>query len=163
MDPVEEITRRNRWVFHRYAESAETLSHADLTAETRGSYGSIRETMDHVIAALNVWEKRLRGETPLSVEFEGVDPAAGLTEMRAEMDRLTDDVLKVVRDPAVDRDRDLNYRNSRGEEHHFTVGEILMHVGLHGSDHLAQVAVLLTQAGVQPETSDFLNFVDEER
>ncbi len=45
------------------------------------------------------------------------------------------------------------YRTTAGTAMQHPVGEILPHVSLHTSNHLAQVATLLTQAGVEPPRS----------
>ncbi len=51
------------------------------------------------------------------------------------------------------------YTNSAGASFRSRVGDILLHVCLHGSYHRGQVAALVRQAGGSPAPTDFIAFV----
>jgi uncharacterized damage-inducible protein DinB len=55
----------------------------------------------------------------------------------------------------------LTYRNFKGTEFRTPVGEILMHVAMHGAYHRGQVAKALRAEGHAPADTDFITFVRE--
>ena len=50
------------------------------------------------------------------------------------------------------------YRNFKGTEFHTPVGEILMHVALHGTYHRGQIAIAMREEGGMPVDTDFITF-----
>lgn len=151
---------RNQWNLDRLCHAAERLDAATLAAAARGSYGSIHVTLVHVVAALDVWLRRLHGESPTQLLSVAQLPRPAVCAAHAAI--LTHsyiDLLGHVDDGALMRT--VAYTNTAGEPHQLLAREILLHVLTHTSDHLAQVATLLTQAGVEPPDLDFAAWVQQ--
>jgi uncharacterized damage-inducible protein DinB len=59
------------------------------------------------------------------------------------------------------RDADPNstveYRNSKGETRLSQIGDIFLHVPMHGSYHRGQIATVLRAAGEEPPYTDFIH------
>ena len=55
----------------------------------------------------------------------------------------------------------VTYRNYKGKEFHTPVGDILMHVALHGTYHRGQIAIAMRGEGGLPVDTDFITFVRE--
>jgi uncharacterized damage-inducible protein DinB len=55
--------------------------------------------------------------------------------------------------------RVVSYRTTAGGGEEYLMGEILLHISLHASNDLAQVATLLTLAGVEPSPVDHIAWV----
>jgi uncharacterized damage-inducible protein DinB len=53
----------------------------------------------------------------------------------------------------------VTYVNSAGREFDTVVGDILLHVALHGQYHRGKVTLMLRQAGLTPAPTDFIAFV----
>jgi len=53
----------------------------------------------------------------------------------------------------------VTYRNFKGTEFHTPIGEILMHVALHGTYHRGQIAIAMRAEGGIPVDTDFITFV----
>jgi prolyl-tRNA editing enzyme YbaK/EbsC (Cys-tRNA(Pro) deacylase)/uncharacterized damage-inducible protein DinB len=159
---LEAFAERNHWNFERLAGAAAGLDPVRLAAEARGSYGSIFATLVHVVAALDLWLRRLHGESPARA-LDATD-LPGMAACAAHMTTLTRTYAALLEhlDGAA-LGRRVEYRNTAGETRHMLAGEILLQVMTHTSDHLAQVATLLTQAGVEPPGLDFVEWVLEHR
>lgn len=135
-----------RWADRR---SLEALRRADrLPAPAVEIYA-------HVLGAEHVWLARLRQE-PATV---AVWPSLDLEECA----RLADEnvrgfeALLASLSPG-EVSREVPYTNSAGQAFRSTVGDILVHVALHGSYHRGQVALLLRQDGAEPEPTDYIAF-----
>lgn len=110
----------------------------------------------HVLGAEHTWLSRLRGE-PARVAIWptlDVEECAALARENADgfdafLDSLGPDDLA----------REVEYRNSAGDLFHTRIGDILLHVALHGSYHRGQVAMALRQGGAVPLPTDYIVFV----
>lgn len=110
----------------------------------------------HVLGAEHVWLARLeqRQRTVPVWPVMTVDECAQLARenreaFRAYFNRLTSDDLR----------RFVHYRNSAGDEFDNAIEDILMHVAMHGSYHRGQVALLVRDAGAEPQPTDCIAFV----
>ena len=54
--------------------------------------------------------------------------------------------------------RNVHYTNSAGLEFDSTVGDILLHVALHGAYHRGQIALLVRAGGSAPAPTDYIQF-----
>lgn len=149
---------RNRWLVERFIDTAAMLSPEVLTGERSGSRGTIEETLVHVVAAMDVWRRRLDGESPTSML--GLDDLPDLEACRHRFSEVTDSYLDLVsRLSPGELGEKIDYRNTRGDEFSMNRDHILLHVLTHTSDHLAQVSVFLTQSGASPGEMDFMLYV----
>lgn len=55
----------------------------------------------------------------------------------------------------------VSYRNTSGTPWETPLGEILLHVAMHGSYHRGQVALILRGGGLEPVNTDYIRFVRE--
>ncbi|MGH7501674.1 MAG: DinB family protein [Longimicrobiales bacterium] len=112
-------------------------------------------TFAHVIAAQRLWLSRLEGEPPgvaVWPSFELGACAALMHETHVALEayaRGLDDAAP---------GRTVHYRNSAGVEFDSKIDDILMHVMLHSAYHRGQVAMLLRNAGEEPEPTDYIAF-----
>jgi uncharacterized damage-inducible protein DinB len=53
----------------------------------------------------------------------------------------------------------VEYKNTKGEPWTSTVGEIMMHVTMHGAYHRGQIATLLRDSGNEPAYTDYIHAV----
>src|SRR5690606_13353796 len=56
-------------------------------------------------------------------------------------------------------DREIAYRNSAGQAFVTRLGDILLHVFLHGAYHRGQVSLMVRRSGGEPVPTDFIQFV----
>jgi uncharacterized damage-inducible protein DinB len=114
------------------------------------------EIMAHILGATHVWLTRLQGR-PRSV---AVWPTLSVEECAALAPELRDAYRRYL--DALDEEaleRSVHYRNSAGDEYDSKIGDILLHVLLHGAYHRGQVALLVRAAGEEPAPTDYIAFV----
>lgn len=110
----------------------------------------------HVLAAQELWLSRLEGrDASVSVwpdlsadacEALGRNVASGYAELLRDLTPAA--LVEGVR-----------YTNSAGSTFTTPVGDILLHVVLHGQYHRGKVNLLLRRMGAQPVPTDYIGFV----
>jgi uncharacterized damage-inducible protein DinB len=145
----------NAWVMENMVEVSRQLTPEELDRDRRGAYGSILVTLAHVVGAHQVWLARLDGDSPTTLP--GVSEMPTLDDIRAAYRDVSNAYReRLARLTPEEAARIVSYRTTAGAIEEHPVGEILLHVSLHTSNHLAQVATLLTQAGVEPPQVDYM-------
>lgn len=151
----------NYWANRKLFSVIAQLSTAQFTQSVAGSYGSIRNTLVHMLSAERGWLDRCGGpprgprlnpdDYPTA---EAVISAWKQTEdcMRAFLGGLDDDDL--VRNIEFAIDGIITKRS-------MPLGELLHHTGIHAVHHRGQVALLLRQLGVVPGNFDILFYYVE--
>lgn len=110
----------------------------------------------HVLGAEHVWLSRLE-QRQRTVE---VWPTGDLARCRTLARENADGFRAYVERLAPgDLRRSVHYRNSAGQEFDSAIEDILLHVALHGNYHRGQVTMLVRDAGLEPEPTDFIAFV----
>lgn len=121
-----------------------------------------RETarlLAHLIAAERVWLLRaMRGDAasvPIWPDWSLGEVVRAARETRAGYEQLLEEVTED------ELRRVVEYRNSKGTEFHTELGDILIHVAMHGSYHRGQIAAAVRRGGGEPVNTDFITFVRE--
>jgi uncharacterized damage-inducible protein DinB len=142
---------RRLWAHAAWADTAllEALRDEAGTADAR------RE-LAHVVGAEEVWLARLEGRAPRSAVWPDAASSAIEEQVRATH-RGYATYLSALQDQ--DLGASVTYTNSAGQTFENTVGDILLHVGLHGQYHRGKINLLLRQCGRQPAPVDFIAFV----
>lgn len=128
-----------------------------LALETsRGEPVRALALFNHVLGAEAEWLARLE-QRPCDV---AIWPSFDLAQCRAIAARNRDQYAAYLsRLSSADLDRRIRYRNSRGAEFESRIEDILIHVALHGAYHRGQVALLVRDAGEEPNATDYIAFV----
>jgi uncharacterized damage-inducible protein DinB len=138
------------------------LTPEQFTQAVAGSYGSIRNTLVHVLSAEWGWLSRsggpargpaLKPEDYPTVEALGETWSRVEGYMRAFLSTLTDEDLA----------RNIEFPNPRGEKRSMGLGEMLHQAAIHGVHHRGQVALLLRSLGQVPGNFDILLYYAEKR
>ena len=83
-----------------------------------------------------------------------LEDAAALARRNAE--EITALVASVTED---DLAREIEYRNSAGQQFRTRLEDILLHVALHGSYHRGQVSLVIRAGGGEPAPTDYIAFI----
>jgi len=124
---------------------------------------ALRE-LAHLVATEEVWlarlERRERRYPVWPKIRDGVSPPAALAEIGVLVDR-THLACERFLDALGEDDLGvrIDYVTSAGDAFVNTVGEILVHVALHGQYHRGKVNLLLRKAGLDPAPTDFIAYV----
>lgn len=123
-----------------------------VAGQSGSSPEAVREAA-HVFGAEEIWLARIEGRQPRAVVW----PEVGVGDLTELMETThTTGRLLLARLVEEDLDRPVHYTNSAGTEFTSTVGDILVHVALHGQYHRGKVNLLLRQAGLEPAPVDYI-------
>ena len=151
--PIDEAFPHHVWATQRLIDRCIELSPEQLEAAVPGTYGSMLETMRHLVGADTYYLAHLTGDPAREIDSDRLD----LGELRAEMEadeRTWIQLLAQDLDPdAVVRDVD-----EEGYERDATIGIRLSQAIHHGTDHRSQICTALTTLGVEPPIIDVWEF-----
>lgn len=142
-----QLVQYHQWANHRFLPILQHLTPEQWEETHPSSFNSIRRTVLHLWDAEQLWLKRMQGESPLgwpSAGFTG-DGAALVKSWKATTQALVDFVVDSGEDTLA---KVITYQNTRGDQYHQPVFEILLHVINHATYHRGQLITLLRQAGV---------------
>jgi uncharacterized damage-inducible protein DinB len=164
----------NQWMNGRLYEATATLPEA-VRREDRGAFfGSIENTLNHLLVADTLWLKRFAVHpacidslapitqlpTPPALDAPVRETFAELHFHRLWLDQQIVDWCGDLRD--ADLDYLLSYRNSKGVAARRRFGSLLTHFFNHQTHHRGQVTTLLSQAGVDVGVTDLLVRIPDE-
>jgi uncharacterized damage-inducible protein DinB len=137
------------WATVRLIDACASLTPEQLASAVPGTYGSIIETMRHLVESDSWYLSFFTDEGIARVDG---DPEAGLDRLRdaiATNGALWHAVLAAGQDP----DREVEEIND-GWRYRTAVGVRLAQVVHHGTDHRSQICTALTALGIEPPEID---------
>ena len=145
------------WATLRLIDTCLSLSPEQLGSSAPGTYGSILETMRHLVGADSSYLFALTGGRVAAIDEDRMD----LRELRAAMEGngvAWSSLLGQDLDPdlVVVRHRD------DGSESHAPLGIRLAQALHHGSDHRSQICTVLTTLGMEPPGIDVWDFAEQD-
>ena len=150
MEMIEAV--RRLWEHARWADSKllEVLrTHADRAPQALHEYA-------HILGVEEVWLARIERRSRRAAVW----PAVSLAEVESLFEKTHaayETALAGLKD--ADLDGAVTYTNSAGQTFTNSVGDILLHVALHGQYHRGKVNLLLRQVGCPPVPTDHIAFV----
>jgi uncharacterized damage-inducible protein DinB len=145
-----ELFKHNAWANERLLEACVTLEPAQLALTVPGTYGSIRETLVHLLAAqerfLALLGQSLDGP-PLSEQGD----RAALDELR---DRAKESGKRLVLVAQRSGNTGVVQGVWRGEPFTIPVSILLTQALTHATEHRAQVATIMGAHGIRPPALD---------
>lgn len=136
------------WARDRVLDAVSLLDGVQYAQPVGGSFGSIRDTLNHTFGAEVLWLRRWHGESPTSFPGSMPDTVASL---RAAWKRQEAELRTFVR--ALDDQglqRVIAYRNLAGVAGESAMWEMIAHVVNHATYHRGQVTTMLRQLGAAP-------------
>ena len=152
-----ELFKHNAWANERLFDACAGLSDAQLDATLDGTFGSIRDTLMHIVGAQERYVVALAETGPVSVVRER-EPFPGVAELRdaarASGEALVELAAQALSGASVTT-------TWRGEGYTLPAWLVLLQAINHATEHRAQVAAILTQQGVQPPGMDGWTYHEE--
>ena len=142
----------NRKIFAVLAE----LTSEQFTQDIAGSYGSVRNTMVHILSAEWGWLDRCGGHPRgPALKPEDYPTAESLTQAWTAVEAHVRAFLAFLTD--ADLERTIEFKMPRGDQTHvMRLGDLMQHGATHGVHHRGQVALLLRVLGRVPGNFDLL-------
>jgi uncharacterized damage-inducible protein DinB len=145
------------WATLRLLDACLPLSPEQLATAVPGTYGSIHETMRHLIGGDSSYLFVLTGGRIAEIDEDRMD----LPELRAAIDGNGAAWASLL---ALDLDPDsvvVRHRDD-GIESHAPMGIRLAQALHHGTDHRSQICTALTTLGVEPPAIDVWDFAAQD-
>jgi len=150
---LEDAFAHHVWATLTLIDACLPLTPDQLGASAPGTYGSVLDTMRHLVGADASYLAVLTDGRVLRIDEEGMDLAA----LRAEMERHAPAWSSLLaEDP--DPDAMLARRRPDGSEVHATVGIRVAQALHHGHDHRSQICTTLTTLGIEPPAIDVWDY-----
>lgn len=146
------------WATNLILEQVEKISHGAFIEERTLSWKSIRGTLVHMLSAEYTWRQRCQYHNSPRPLPESDYPTLGIlnahwsedqSAMRTYLRSLHDDDLQAM----------IDYRTSAGILYSTPLWQILTHVIMHGMQHRAELAHILTELGYSPGDIDFIAYL----
>lgn len=149
------------WATRKLMAVVSRLSAEEFARPVAGSYGSVRNTLVHVLSAEWGWLDRCGGHPRgPALKAEDFPTAQSLVETWTKVEGWMRAFLAGMKDDALDRQ--VAFKTAAGEARSMPLGELLQHGANHGAHHRGQVALLLRLLGHAPGNFDLLLY-DAER
>jgi uncharacterized damage-inducible protein DinB len=149
----------NYWANKKLFGVISQLTPEQFTGEVAGGYGSVRNTIVHIMSAEWGWLDRAggpkRGDKLKAEDFPTLE---SVVRMWGRVEGLMREFLAGLTDE--DLSRNLEYTLG-GPTQSLPVGDMLHHAAIHAIHHRGQVALLLRTLGYVPGNFDFVLFLEE--
>ena len=145
------------WATLRLLDACLALGPEQLETTVPGTYGSIIDTMRHLVGGDCGYLFTLTGGRLREIEEEQMDLAA----LRAQMAANGPEWAALVAE-AGDPDLDVVRHRDDGTDSHAPLGIRLAQALHHGTDHRSQVSTALTALGVEPPSINVWNFAEKD-
>jgi len=150
----------NSWANHRSVDSCAALTADQFVKNLGSSFGSVRDTLAHIMHGEWVWLERFEGRSPST--FPAADPYGNLDSLRARWAEIERNLLAFVAGlKQADIDRVFEYKTINYGVYKNPMGQSLQHLVNHGTYHRGQIATMLRQLGVKPTATDLIHFYRE--
>lgn len=144
-----EFMRYNNWANRLVLEACQKLSEDQLTASTPGAYGTIRDTLTHLIRAEASYLKRLTGSRPEpEFDWDGKPSVARMAEYAA---RVGEALLT-----AAEQSRPTDVIQQQWDERQVRYRSLALFIQIidHGIEHRTNVTTILNQGLQTPPEVD---------
>lgn len=144
-DSLTTIFRHHRWANLRLLEACSALTPEQLATTLTGTYGSIRDTLEHIVSAERSYLARIStGQGyPRTPDAPPMTVAEMTEAARATGDGLIEWAPRVQPEDAVQV-------NWQGAPRAIPNTILLTQAINHATEHRAQVTAMLTQVGIEP-------------
>src|SRR5262245_24569731 len=161
-DYFRRFARYNRWANARVYAACAGLSTEDYRAQRPAFFGSIHNTLNHILVADRVWLGRFEGKPSGIKRLDEIlyDDLVALHRAREAEDARILALADGLSDAA--GAGMLAYRNMAGEEKATPLGWTLAHFFNHQTHHRGQVHGMLSGTPVAPPSLDLIYFIPED-
>lgn len=157
------MARFNAWVNERVYDAVAGLPDDDYRADRKAFFGSIHNTLNHLLVVDRLWTGRIEGVDRGARSLDQIlhDDFASLRAARREEDERL--VALVDRLSDAELAAPVRYRRILGDGPQETrCDHILVTLFNHQTHHRGQVHAMLTQAGVVTPPLDVIFFLEEQ-
>lgn len=150
---IAEFMRYNNWANQEVLSYCEKLNAGELDATTPGTYGTIRDTLEHIVRGEATYLKRLSGEqVTLLFQWQDKPTIAAMREYAANVgETLLNAFLKAGPTQMVREQQD-------GETFEYQAIVLMIQTINHGVEHRTNITTTLVQQNLKPPEVDGWNY-----
>jgi uncharacterized damage-inducible protein DinB len=157
---IQQLFAYNAWANQRTIAGCESISNEQFLQQVGGSFGSVRNTLAHIMDVEWLYHERWNGRAPSA--FPKAENYGDLSQIRARWKTIDADVIYFVQAlSADDISQVLEFRNIKGVVLTHPLWETMQHMVNHSTYHRGQVTTLLRQLGGTAQATDMLLFFRE--
>jgi uncharacterized damage-inducible protein DinB len=162
VNDLERLYDYGYWANKKLLTVVSQLTPEQFTQMVAGSYGSVRNTMVHILSAEWGWLDRCGG-TSRGPALNAADypTFASVYDQWQQVERYVREFLSTLRDS--DLDRTVEFAIGAGPKQTMLLGELMHHAAIHGVHHRGQVALLLRSLGYTAGNFDELVYFSNRR
>lgn len=142
---IEGLFRHNTWANVKLLEACEGLSDEQLDSNVAGTFGSIRDTLVHIVGAEVSYVQRVTGQLPGEPPKPGEIPT--INRLKHDAQWSGEELLKIAVNA---KPTDIVRRVRDGKVASYKLVGLLTQAINHATEHRVQVATILTQQGIEP-------------
>ena len=155
VDDLKTLFAYSSWANASLRDVVSGLTTEQFTRQVAGSYGSIRNTMVHMLSAEWGWLERCGGAARgPALDARDYPTAASLFERWGQIEIALHGFLSSLRDD--DLDRVVEFAIGGGPRQSMPLGQLLHHAAIHNVHHRGQVALLVRMLEHVPGNFDIL-------
>lgn len=155
MDPLSiEAFRYHRWANLHLLGVCANLADEQLELSSPGTYGTIRQTLLHLLGAEQRYIKRLGGSEPRITDRNAFP---GMVVLQEEAARTGDELIALARELDPDEDFEAQFQDGR---YRLKKGVVLLQAIHHGNDHRTHICTILGDHGIGYGDMDVWAYAD---
>jgi uncharacterized damage-inducible protein DinB len=144
-----EFIRYNNWANQQMLEVCQKLNDDQLAATMPGAYGTIRDTLEHIIEGEAFYVELLTGKRP-QPPFQW-EASPGLAEMRDFATQVGNALVEAINHV---RPTDRVLEEDQGNKFHYQALAVFIQIINHGIEHRTNITTILSAAQHTPPGVD---------
>ncbi len=164
MESYQLLPRFNAWANSKIYQMCAELSDADYRMDRKAFFGSIHNTLNHILLVDILWTARIQGYEEESIKSLDQILHESLDDLNAAQQKEDRKLIELV--DGMDREelkRPMKYTRMNGQKGEDSVGDVLVTLYNHQTHHRGQVHTMLTQIGVDPPDMDVIDYLHYEK
>jgi uncharacterized damage-inducible protein DinB len=157
-DGLIDAFRHNAWATRQVIAACQGLSDEQLQSTAIGVFGSIIDTLRHIVRSETSYQARLMGEEPSW--DRRADDSPGLGTLAARNDELAARWERFLENP-FDAERTFVIPWEDGQDYDVPAGVVLVQALHHGNEHRSQICTILTMIGATPPELGVWEFAED--
>jgi uncharacterized damage-inducible protein DinB len=154
---LDDAFAHHMWATLQVMDVCAGLEPEQLEATAPGTYGSILDTLRHIVSADSGYLFAMTGGKVHPIDEEQMD----LAELRKITEGFVSEYSALLAND-LDPDRIVVRHREDGSETHAPLGIRLAQVVHHGTDHRSQICTVLTTLSVEPPAIDVWDYADQD-
>ena len=150
------LFEHNAWASLKLLDFCEGLSDEQLDSTAIGCFGSIRDTLGHIVRGEVSYVERVNGKRPAVPPQRG--EFAGFAVLKDAVRWTGDEMLQL----ALSAQKDTIVEEREGEwQTEYTLSSLMVQAVTHSTEHRTQIAAIITQLGMEPPDMSGWNYMEE--